>query len=400
MTEPDERRFDLAAARADRWFEQLVSATPSLTRLGSSVGDALVALSLAAGVRVGLVRVDRLSGQVQDVTWRRDERLLDALCTAGPLPRDESPAAESRGSVASLRAAVLAALVGEAEPAVSPDPTEEPAWLRAVIGPRTLLLAPLFGLSLRELRWGAQGGRVLVAHDGIEELVPIRQLRRVLRQRVLEVLQGESGRGAVAIDLAHADQARVDLAANRPEDTVARLFGWLGPLAVYHRTPDGQSLDRGTRARIARGLGALAEGFGRLGRREEQQEALRLSLQYALDGEAAPALYLALGMSWIDEGRHAEAIAPLRRALALGGDEPAVLRPLGKALALTGRVVAAFGCARALREKGEPDAALEVLVYPPLGRARGPYERLLRDDVWLARTEEMPAFPRPRDGGG
>jgi hypothetical protein len=399
VSSPDERRFDLAAVRADRWFEQLVAVMPALTRLCASVGDALVALSLAAGVRVGLVRTDRLTGQIQDVTWRRDPRTLDALGTLGqPLPDPEGP--DTRGSVGALRSAVLAALVGEVEPRVAPEPIDDPSWLRAAIGPRTALLAPLFGLSLRELRWSESGGgRVVVVHDGIEETVPIRQLRRVLRQRVIEVLQGESGRGQVAIDLAQVELARGDLADGRPEDAVARLFGWLGPLSVYHRTPEGQALDRGMRGRVARGLGALAEGFGRLGRREEQQEALRLSLQYALDGEAAPALYLALGVSFIEEGRHAEAIGPLRRALALGGDEQAVLGPLGTAMVVTGRVVAAFGCARALRAAGRPDPGLELLVQAKLGTARVAYERLLRDDVWLARTEEMPAFPRPGTGG-
>ena len=65
----------------------------------------------------------------------------------------------------------------------------------------------------------------------------------------------------------------------------------------------------------------------------------------------------------------------------------------------TGRAVAAFGCARALREMGEPDGALEQLLHPRLGPARASFERLMRDEVWLARTEEMLALPKPPDGG-
>jgi tetratricopeptide (TPR) repeat protein len=265
--------------------------------------------------------------------------------------------------------------------------------LRAFIGYRTVLLAPLFGLCLIELRVRSSGDvRIVVAHDGIEEVVALKQLRRFLRQRVVELLQGDGGRGHVAIDLAQADLARSALDQGRPEEAVARLISWLAPLSVFHRTAEGQAVDSATRARLARALGTLAEAYSQLHRLDERNEVLRLALQYALDGEAAPELYLALARAMLEEKREPEAIAPLRRALALGADALQVLPLLGVALAHAGRWVAALGCARALRSKGVADAALEQLVRDALGSALDDYESWVEHGQLAEKTETMPAL--------
>lgn len=390
MLDRDERRLDLSAARADGWYERVVASFAPLERLANYLGDGLVALALSAGFRIGAVQSDKLAGTVSELTWSRQSQPIDSPEQA----QVELGADVTRGTVAALRTAVLAALVGDSEPtATLPDGEPDNEALRAFIGHRTVLLAPLFGLSLSELRLSSAGdARVAVAHDGIEEVVALKQLRRFLRQRVVEVLQGDTGRGQVAIELAQADLARSALDSGRPEEAVARLISWLAPLSVFHRTAEGQALDRATRARLARALGTLAEAFSRLNRLDERNEVLRLSLQYALDGEAAPELFLALARAMLDEKREPEAIGPLRRALALGADELCVLPLLGLAFVRSGRLVAALGCARALRAKGAPDAALDKLVRDALGPAADEFEHWVERGQLAEKTATMAAL--------
>lgn len=390
MHERDERRLDLSAARADGWYERVVASFAPLERLANYLGDGLVALALSAGFRIGAVQSDKLAGTVTELTWRRQSQPIDTPEQA----RIELGPDVSRGTVAALRTAVLAALVGDSEPvATLPVDSVSAEQLRAYIGTRTVLLAPLFGLSLSELRVSRDGdARVAVAHDGIEEVVALKQLRRFLRQRVVEVLQGDTGRGQVAIELAQADLARASLDEGRPEEAVARLISWLAPLSVFHRTAEGQALDRATRARLARALGTLAEAFSQLNRLDERNEVLRLSLQYALDGEAAPDLYLALARAMLDERREPEAIGPLRRALALGADELRVLPLLGTAFARSGRLVAALGCARSLRTKGAPNAALDAMVRVAFGPSLDEYEHWVERGQIAEKTATMAAL--------
>lgn len=390
MRDRDDRHIDLSATRADGWYERVVASFAPLERLANYLGDGLVALALAAGFRIGAVQSDKLAGSVSELTWVRQRAPIDSPDEA----KIELSGNVTRGSVATLRTAVLAALVGDAEPtAAMPQSDADADGVRAYVGARTLLLAPLFGLSLSELRVSSEGdARVVVAHDAIEEVVALKQLRRFLRQRVVEVLQGEAGRGQVAIELAQADLAKVALDEGRPEEAVARLVAWLAPLSVFHRTAEGQALDRTTRARLARALGSLAEAFSQLHRHDERNEVLRLSLQYALDGEGAPELYLALARSMLDEKRDSEAIGPLRRALALGADEVKVLPLLGRAFVRSGRAAAALGCARTLRAKGAADDALEALLRSALGPTLDAYDDWIERGRMAERTISMPAL--------
>jgi len=395
VTSSDERRIDLSAARADGWYERVVAGFSPLEKLAARLGDGLVALSLAAGFRIASVQSDRLVGSVVELRWWRE---------SSPIERPEDALREPTGDplggpVAALRTSVLAALVGDAEaPASTVDASSDPAALRAYLGVRSVLLAPLFGLSLNELRIAPDGeARVVVAHDGIEEVVALKQLRRFLRQRVVEVLQSDAGRGQVAIELSQAELARVALDEGRPEEAVARLVSWLAPLTVFHRTAEGQALDQGTRARLARALGTLADAFGRLRRVDERMEVLRLSLQYALDGEAAPGLFLSLASAMIDERRHAEAIGPLRRALALGAEARAVLPLLGIAFVRSGRSVAALGCVSALQtiDPTLPSlSSLESEVQASLGGATDAWHQFITHGALAERTATMPALDR------
>jgi hypothetical protein len=327
------REIDLDAVKADGWFDRVIAGVPALDRLCGALGDALVALSLVAGFKIQNATIERTTGEVTTLGWSRDD--------------ETSPERVSNGPPAAMRTEVLAVLIGEADlPAKEPSNDDDADAIRAFIGPRYLLLAPLFGLTLRRLLVDPQAEpRVIAAHDGIEEVVTLKQLRRFLRSRVVEALQGGKGRG-VHIDLEQARVAREAFDGGRYEEVVGRLASWVAPLMMYHRTPEGASLDPGTRADISRALGVLGQTFHKLGRGEESEEALRLAVQYAHDGPAAPEMYRTLARTMMAEGRFGEAIAPLRRAAALEPESPDGLCDLARCFVQTKKAVAAWGVLR------------------------------------------------------
>lgn len=337
----DATEYDLEAVRSDGWFDRVVASVPALERLCSVLGEPLMALALAAGFRVQTATVDRTTEQLTELTWVREEP------GGGDGP-------ERSGEPLTLRTEVLAALLGEPEPALTALPeTPDEAALRAYIGPRYVLLAPLFGLALRKLfvYGGGVEPRVSVFHDGIEEVVALKQLRRFLRGRVIDALQSGNGR-AVSIDLEQVEVARNALAAGRPEEVIARLSPWVAPLTLYHRTPEGASLDSRVRGELCRALATLGEAFGRLGRTDESEEALRLAVQYAHEGVAAAETFRVLARMLIVQERYGEAIAPLRRVLALDPTVIDVMVDLSECFVKVGRAVPAYGCLREARARG------------------------------------------------
>ncbi len=332
------RAYDLDAIRSDGWFERVVTSVPALGRLCESLGEALVALSLVAGFRIVSAGIDRGTGEVTTLQWVRDS--------------DGNEVTDS-GPPDALRSEVMAALLGDADSVVELSDVPDAGELRECIGARYVLLAPLFGLTLLRLEASpeADDPKLVLAHERGQEAVPLRQFRRFLRSRVIDVLQQQRAR-SVAIDLEQAEVAREDFEAGRYDEVVARLGPWVAPLLMYLRTPEGAALEPKTRADLGRALGVLGESLHLLGRSDEGEETLRLAVQYAHDGPAAGELYRTLARLLIATSRRVEAIGLIRRALTL---EPAV-RELVPDLALcflaANRAVAALGVLRELRASG------------------------------------------------
>ncbi len=363
------RTYDLEIIRSDGWFERVVTSVPALGRLCESLGEALVALSLVAGFRIVSAGIDRNSGEVTNLQWVRD---------------NEGSEVTDSGPPDALRSEVMAALLGDADEMVDLGDVPDPNDLRDCIGARYVLLAPLFGLTLLRLdATHRDEPRLTVTHERGQEEVGLRQFRRFLRSRVIDVLQQQRAR-SVAIDLEQAELAREDFDAGRYDEVVQRLGPWVSPLLMYLRTPEGAALDAKTRADLGRALGILGESLHLLGRSEEGEETLRLAVQYAHDGPAAGELYRTLARLLIATNRRAESIGLIRRALSL---EPAV-RELVPDLALgyiaAGRHVAALGVLRELRASGADASPLE------------PIERDLREHLGDAYTRFEAHLSAPR----
>lgn len=343
-----EGSFPLDVVRADGWFERVVTSVPALGRLCDGLGEALVALSLVAGFRIVSAGIDRVSGEVTTLQWVRDSDGGGETTDSGP------PDA--------LRSEVMAALLGDAdvvtELSADPDMNE----LRQCIGPRYVLLAPLFGLTLEKLM--ARPGtpdepRLVVVHERGQETVGLRQFRRFLRSRVIDVLQQSRNR-SVAIDLEQIDVARAAFDAGRYDEVVGRLGGWVSPLLMYLRTPEGASLDARTRSELGRALGLLGESLHHLGRTEEGEETLRLGVQYAQEGAAAAELYRTLARLLIAENRRPESIGLIRRSLTLEPTAREMLPDLALGFIASGKLVAAIGVLREMRGEAPSDRVQQV----------------------------------------
>jgi tetratricopeptide (TPR) repeat protein len=342
-----ERTYDLEPVRADGWFERVMANVPALAKLCEGLGEALVALSLSAGFRVVSASIDRVNGEVSSVQWVREG--------------DDNTEVTDQGPPEALRSAVLAALLGDADGVVVVPAEPDQNALRAAVGLRYILLAPLFGIVLRKLTVDGQGdAHLLVSHERGEEMVALRHLRRYLRSRVIDALQPQKSK-SVAIDLEEAERARAALRGGRYDEVVGRLGSWVSPLMMYLRTPEGAALEPNTRAELARALGCLGDALRNLNRAEEAEEVLRLGSQYAQDGAAAAELYRSLARVLIARNRRAESIALIRRALSLEPAHTDLLPDLALGFLAANRGTAALGVLRELHGAEFDPARLEAV---------------------------------------
>lgn len=348
------QRYPLDGVRADGWFDRVLKGVPALGRLCAGVGEALVALSLVAGYRVISASIDRTTSAVGDLQWVRD--------VAG------GPEEKGSGTPDELRDAVIAALMEDEDSPPARGRLDDDA-LRAIVGLRTILLAPLFGIDLRALIVGEAAPLLALGADDGEVEVALDEVRRFLRARVVEVLRAGRPRQA-SVDLAQLDAVRDAGAEGRDEDVLAVMAPQFGMLVTFLRTPDGAAMGPEGRAVIARALMTLGRSLVRSERPDEAGDAFRLAAQYAHDGPASAEVYVALGDSLMSQGRYAEAIGPLRRAMSLDGSLRATLRSsLARCYLETHRAVAATGLIEEMRAEGRDVSALEAQAAEALGDA-------------------------------
>jgi hypothetical protein len=342
----------LEAIRTDGWFERIGEGIGSFQALCDIVGARFFAFAMITGARITSLTVDRRTP---------DNTLVEFAVGAD---EDAGIAGEpQRLTLSEFRQRLVNALVIDEPHGIAP---KRPTDLEAVqlhIGVRYLLLAPLYGYALRELRVGADGSNIVLFHDGIEETYLLPAFRARIRTHVREELERVQRPAArSAIDLARVVEA--EAAAKRGDSLkVLDLLGsWPAPLAIFLRTPEGQLLNPEARATIARGLGLLGSACIHLGEHGKGEEVLRLGIQYAGDGVAAPELFLRLGEAMLKDGRPGEAIAPLRRAANLGTVPARVWSLLAEAFLSRGRNLAALGAVMEARAAGTPASELEDVV--------------------------------------
>ena len=341
------RIIPLDAVRTDGWFERIGESIGSFQALCDIIGERFFAFSLVAGVRITALTVYRLSPDATIVEFVAGE--------------EDAAAQGRRASLPEFRRQLVGALLTQ-EP-TGPAPTRETDVdaIQAHIGIRWLLLAPLFGISLRRLLVEDRQSLVAVTRDGFEETITLDELRggvgALVRQELDRVAAGARG----AIDLSRVAEAEIAMQKEDYAKVLTLLGSWPAPLAIFLRTPEGQALAADARALIAKGLGILGTACAKLGESPQAEEILRLGIQYAGDAPIAPDMFRRLGEEFLTDGRPGEAIAPLRRAITLGGPEKELMPMLARALLRRNKNVAAMACIRrALAAGASPqDVAVE-----------------------------------------
>jgi hypothetical protein len=137
---PRLREFELDAVRTDGWFERIGEGIGSFQALCEIIGERFFAFSIIVGARITALTVDRRNP---------DLSLVDFV--VGGRESDEGLDPQ-RLTLADFRRRLVGALLVE-DDRDAPEPTRETEIeaIQLYIGVRYLLLAPLYGYSLRRL---------------------------------------------------------------------------------------------------------------------------------------------------------------------------------------------------------------------------------------------------------
>jgi tetratricopeptide (TPR) repeat protein len=380
----ERRAIRLDAVRADGWFERLGDDSPNFRQLCDAVGEKFVAFSVIAGVRITALTVDRRSP---------DATLVDFVVG------DDTT--EQRLALGEFRRRLVSAILAEEAPSpvdeIEQEDESDLEAIQEVIGFRYVLLAPMFGIKLLELRRGGdEPAELLVESMGSEEEMTVGQLREVIRERVRRELERSRPSSPFAIDLAAIPAAEEAMADGDHAKAIELLGAWPGPLSLLLRTTEGAQLSPEVKATLARALGLLGSAYVRAERFDWAEEVMRLGIQWGQDGPAAGDLFRRMGESCVVRDRHGEAIGLLRRALALGASSHEVLPLLAAAYAERNRWVAAALCAEealALGADAEQMGALRDDAVDKLGPAWHRFRE--RVPAPSTATQTMPAPPPP-----
>ncbi len=366
------REFGLDAVRTDGWFERIGEGIGSFQALCEIIGERFFAFSIIVGARITALTVDRRNP---------DLSLVDFVVGAREAEEGLEP---QRLTLADFRRRLVGALLVEDDREVpAPQRETEIEAIQLYIGVRYLLLAPLYGYSLRKLVLGrdragnhpssppnapsaiaaraerteneATGAHLVILHDGVEEKHELDSFRFRVRGLVREELDRLSSGSRSAIDLSKVTDAEAAAQSGDWPRVIQLLGTWPAPLAIFLRTPEGQLLTPDARNLIARGLALLGSACVHVGEVEQAEEVFRIGIQYAQEGVAAADLFRRLGQALLDSDRPGEAIGSLRRALAFGGPPALVMPPLARALMRRRKFVAAYACLREALEAGVPE---------------------------------------------
>jgi hypothetical protein len=352
------RTIPLDAVRTDGWFERIGESIGSFQALCEIIGERFFAFSLVAGVRITALTVDR--------------RTPDATIVEFVAGEEEPP---RKASLPEFRRQLVGALLTHEEVGPPPERETDVEAIQRHVGVRYLLLAPVFGISLRSLVLEPEATIVVIQRDAFEETVRLDDLRAGIGGLVRQELERAGAGARGAIDLSKVAEAEEAFGRGDHGKVIALLGSWPAPLAIFLRTPEGQALAPDARTLIAKGLGLLGSACARLGESPQAEEILRLGIQWAGEGALAGDLFRRLGEAFLSDGRPGEAIAPFRRALVYGASTREVGPLLARALIRRGRYVSAMACLRQAIAAGAPEAEIAVEIQQAADALGVPFTR-------------------------
>lgn len=340
---PRPRSLPLDAVRTDGWFERVGQSVSSFQALCEILGERFFAFSLITGARITALTVDRR---------HPENTLVDFVVGGGANEGGDT----ERLPLVDFQRRLVATLLADTDHGPVPEKADDHEAIQHFIGAQYLLLAPLYGLELRELRLDGDDAEIAFTSDHSEQTLPLEAFRSDLKDLVrAELNRASRGESRSSIDLGNVSRAE-RLFADGDYRGVRDLLGtWPAALTIFLRTPEAQALQSETKATLAHALGLLGSACSALGDSLQAEEVLRLAVQYAGETPVAAKIYERLGLALLAEGRTGESIAPLRRAGVLGSES--VWPKLSQAFLARGRLLAALGAAEEARNFGIDEAA-------------------------------------------
>lgn len=360
------RVYDLANARPEGWFEEVLRRSPDFERASQIIGRNTLALGLIAGARIASLTPSVHSQHLTNVEFSigPDETLKQV------------PLSEFRQTIAQYL------LVPLENTALPDDPDVEA--IQAHIGGRYMLAATLFHVRPLELRHDLGLSEIALEFNEIRHVLALEDFRDVIDERVRSELGLGANEEEVAIDLDLVDRAEEANARGNWDNTVALLTPWLGPISMLLRTGEANSLAEEVHGRLSESLDLLGTAYAEIGQLDAANEVLRLGVQWAGESNKAGDLFFTLARASVAAGKHGEAIGLLRRAIRLGIDERDAMPLLARSLAARDQSLAAMVIverARALGARGPDLEALRGELAASFGTA---WERLER---WMSEAE-------------
>jgi hypothetical protein len=358
LVSAERRVVNLKAARADDWFDKVANSAPNFEQLCDAIGRKYVAFALVAGVRITALAIDPRQADNTQVTFSIGDH-----------------GEEHTMALPEFRRALTQALVQPDELIDAPSDLDSTESVQRYLGVRYLLLAPVFGITVHELRVGGDKEPSLVIGLGsLADEVSVEEFREVIREAVRREEQASRPQRPFAIDLGKIPEAEAALKRGDHERTIELLDPWAGPLSMLLRTPQGQNLGAEAKAALARALGLLGAAYTKREEYPSAEEVLRLGVQWVQDGEVAGQLFAQLGEIALHQGQYGQAIGLLRRAITLGCPRATVLPALADAFMSRGRAVPALACIEEAVGLGVSADKLADTRAKALEKVGGPYQ--------------------------
>lgn len=328
-----EASASLADVRMDGWFKQIASRVNNLAEISAVMGEHFLAYSFILNIQIRSIMVDPMSPSNSAVHFIVDEGQMQTL------------------SLGEFKLRTVQALLHENRlPQVPSLPFLKDAAVALLTG-RTLLLAPLFGISIDRVilaDTNRKSPAYLITYISDEKfhVETLRDFEERIRALLRHDLAGMAEE-PFTLDLFAVARAREAARGGDTLHVIEILEAWPGLLSVLHRTAAFRSLEEEQLALIGEGVCLLGEALEKESRIEWAEELFKLGLQFVRETKEAGRLMANLGRLMAHRDRFGEAIGLLRRSLSLGHAEAAVLPLLGRAFLKQEKFVAA----RALLEK-------------------------------------------------
>jgi hypothetical protein len=368
-----EASASLAEVRMNGWFLEIMGRVNNLADIIAVMGERLLAYSFILNIQIRSLMVDPMSPLNTAVHFMINDEQIQAL------------------SLGEFRLRVIQALLHENKLPVIPTLPFATDTAVAVLGGRTLLIAPLFDITLDRVIAASLDPlkpRFLVTfifEDKffIEELQEFNERIRAGLRRDLAGIAGQP----FTLDLFAVQRAKEAADVGDHTLVIETLEAWPGLLSVLHRTAAAKNLDDKQLALIAEGVLLLGSALEKEGRAIWSEELYRLGLQFVRETKEAARLMANLGRLLVAKAAFGESIGLLRRALSLGEPEDEILPLLGRSFLKQEKWTAA----RALLERCETKGYAGENLASDLAQARLLFEE--KGIAWAVPSQDVEPPP-------